>query len=132
MALGTSDYLWDNVYAYTGPWESSDRNNKSDISYDIDAYLDVFDKMRPASYKLTDGTSGRTHIGFIAQDIEQAILDSGMTTADYACISISQKHDEEGHPIGGYNYALRYDEFIALLTCKIKKLEARIAALEGA
>ena len=130
--LGTSNYKWDNVYANSGPWSGSDRNNKKDISYSIDDYLDVFDRLQPVSYKFKDGTSGRTHIGFIAQDVEDAILDSGMTTQDYACISIAPKRDEEGNVIEGYDYSLRYEEFIALAIYKIKKLEARIAALEGA
>lgn len=124
--LGSGSYPWSNVYASTGPWAGSDRNEKTDISYDNDTYLEVFDKLQPATYKRIDGTSGRTHFGFIAQDVEEAILDAGMTTQDYACIAKFEKEDSEG-----YGYALRYEEFIALAVLKIKKLEARIAALEG-
>ncbi|MBR5089698.1 MAG: tail fiber domain-containing protein, partial [Ruminiclostridium sp.] len=130
--LGTSSYPWRNSYTTGGTWAGSDRNKKKDINYDIDSYLNVFDKLLPVSYKFKDGTSGRTHIGFIAQDVEDAILDSGMTTQDYACIAKSPKQDEEGNVIEGYDYSLRYEEFIALAIYKIKKLEARIAALEGA
>ena len=125
--LGTSGNKWRNTYCSNGVWTGSDRNNKKDISYNIDDYLNVFDRLQPASYKFKDGQSGRTHVGFIAQDVEQAILDSGMTTTDYACISISPKAEGEGN-----DYSLRYEEFIALVVLKIKKLEQRIAALEGA
>lgn len=126
VSLGNSSNAWTNVYADTGPWSGSDRNEKTDISYDNDTYLEIFDKLQPATYKRIDGTSGRTHFGFIAQDVEEAIHDAGMTTQDYACIAKFEKEDSEG-----YGYALRYEEFIALAVLKIKKLEARIAALEG-
>lgn len=124
--LGKSTAQWNNTYCTNSAWAGSDRKMKEDIEYDVDAYLNVWDKLKPVSYRFKNGTSGRTHFGFIAQDVEQAILDSGMTTQDYACIA---KYEEED---GGYGYSLRYEEFIALNTLKIKKLEARIAALEGA
>lgn len=127
LQLGTSNHKWGNTYCGTGAWSGSDRNDKNSISYNIDDYEAVFDRLQPVSFKFNDGESGRTHVGFIAQDVEQAILDSGMTTTDYACIAKYLKEDEEE-----YGYCLRYEEFIALNTLKIKKLEARVAALEGA
>lgn len=125
LNLGTSSAKWGDTYCTNSAWTGSDRNEKTDISYSIDDYLDVFDRLQPVSYKRIDGQSGRTHIGFIAQDVEQAILNSGMTTQQYACVAKYEKDD-------GYGYALRYEEFIALAVLKIKKLEQRIAALEGA
>lgn len=126
LNLGTSSAKWGDTYCTNSAWTGSDRNEKTDISYNIDDYLDVFDRLQPVSYKRIDGQSGRTHIGFIAQDVEQAILDSGMTTQEYACVAKYEKEND-----GGYGYALRYEEFIALAILKIKKLEARIAALGG-
>ena len=127
IALGTSTKKWGDTYCRNAAWTGSDRNEKTDISYNMDDYLAVFDRLQPVTYKRIDGESGRTHVGFIAQDVEQAILDSGMTTMDYACVAKYLKEDGEE-----YGYALRYEEFIALAVLKIKKLEARIAALEGA
>ena len=125
LQLGSPNHHWGNTYCNNGAWTASDRNIKNSINYEIDDYLAVFDRLRPVSYKFDDGTSNRTHIGFIAQDVEQAIIDSGMTTQDYACIAKYLKEDET------YGYSLRYEEFIALNTLKIKKLEERIAALEA-
>ena len=125
--LGRSGAKWGDAWCVNEQWESSDRNEKTDISYNLDNYLDVFDKIQPASFKRVNGESGRTHIGFIAQDVEQAILDSGLTTQDYACIAKYEKEDESG-----YGYSLRYGEIFPLAIVKIKQLEQRIAALEGA
>lgn len=125
--LGTSSYLWGQIYSTNSAISPSDRNKKHSISYDIDDYESLWDDLRPVKYKYDDGTSNRYHIGFISQDIEEAIEDSGFTSLDFAGFIKSPKEEGEG-----YDYALRYEEFIALNTLKIKKLEARIAALEGA
>ena len=127
VALGSSGYKWDEAWCVNEQWEESDRDEKYDISYDLDSYIPVFDELKPASFKRVNGQSGRTHIGFIAQDVEQAILDSGKTTHDYACIAKFLKDDNDE-----YGYALRYGELIGLIVAKIKQQEARIAALEGA
>ena len=125
--LGDQTYKWGDAWCVNEQWESSDRNEKTDINYDLDDYLGVFDRLKPASFKRVNGESGRTHVGFIAQDVEQAILESGLTTQDYACIAKYEKEDESG-----YGYSLRYGEIFPLAIVKIKQLEQRIAALEGA
>lgn len=40
--------------------------------------------LQPTAFRLNNGNSGRYHIGFIAQDVEQALLDSGISTNDFA------------------------------------------------
>ena len=124
--LGSSSNKWRNTYCSSGTWTGSDRNSKEEINYSTEEFLQIFEKLRPCSYKYKDGSSGRTHLGFIAQDVEQALLESGFTTSDYACIAIAPRKDDEG-----VDYFLRYEEFIALNTMKIKKLEERIIALEA-
>ncbi len=126
VELGSSNHRWSSVWCADSALNGSDRNEKTDISYDNDAYLKVFDALRPVSYKRINGTSGRTHFGFIAQDVEEAIVSSGMTTQDYACIAKYKKENSDE-----YGYALRYGEFVALNTLKIKQLEARIDTLEA-
>ena len=127
FTLGTSGGTWGQIYSTNNTISTSDRNKKHSISYDIDDYETLWDELQPVKYKYNDGTSNRYHIGFISQDIEDAIEDSGFTSLDFAGFIKSPKEEGEG-----YDYALRYEEFIALNTLKIKKLEARIAALEGA
>ena len=121
---GTQNYKWDDVWANNATIQTSDAQAKEDISYDISAYNDFIAKLKPVTYKFVDGH--RTHIGFIAQDIETALAECGISTEDFAGFIKAPRHD------GGYDYALRYGEFIALQQYQIQKLEARIKALEEA
>lgn len=124
LYLGTNTLKWKSVYAVTGTIQTSDRNKKKDISYNMDQYVELFDKLKPASYKFIDGESGRTHTGLIAQDVEDAIIETDLTSKDLAAF-IKDK-DEDGSD----SYGLRYDEFIAILIAKIKQQEERIGQLE--
>lgn len=119
-------YQWNKVwadefYAITSCTCNSDRNKKNSISYDMERYDSFFDKLQPATYKLNAGTSGRFHVGMIAQDVEQALEECEIPTSDFAAIV----KREDG-------YALRYDEFIGLLIWQVQKLKARVAVLEEA
>lgn len=100
---------------------TSDRNKKDLIDILPNEYNLFFDDLRPVRYKYIDGTSNRYHTGFIAQDVEQAILNSELSTQDFAGFV---KDDDN-------NYYLRYEEFIALNTWQIQKSKARIAELEN-
>ena len=44
----------------------------------------VFKKLQPVSFQVIDGTSGQTHTGFIAQDVEEAMSEVGLTDQDFA------------------------------------------------
>ena len=100
---------------------TSDRNKKDFIDTLPDEYNLFFNDLHPVRYKYIDGNSNRYHTGFIAQDVEQAILNSGLSTQDFAGLV----KDEDN------NYYLRYEEFIALNTWQIQKSKARIAELEN-
>ena len=131
--LGTSSWLWGDIYATNGTINTSDRNRKTDISYDMSRYEAIFDALKPANFKMIDGTSGRTHTGFISQDIEDALAPCGLTSIDFATFIKSPKVDEDGKVIEGeYVYGLRYDELIALMVTQIQSLKKRVADLEVA
>ena len=109
----------------------SDRRMKNSIDYDMDKYVDFYMGLKPSSFKMKYGNSGRLHTGFIAQDVEDAIHNSGLTTNDFAGLVISsvkdvvdEKEIEEDH------YKIRYGEFISLNTYMIQKLYRRIEDLE--
>ena len=121
-SLGSSSYKWSAVYASTGTIQTSDRKQKYDVSYDIDKYIDVFDYLKPVSYKLIDGQSGRTHLGMIAQDIEKTIDDLGINSVDFAAFI---KERVDGEDI----YGLRYEEFIPILIAKMQQQQKQINAL---
>lgn len=122
--LGNYTYYWANAYIEQcyGSAEAastSDRNKKNSITYELDRYDGFFDLLQPAAFKLNNGTSGRYHMGMIAQDVEQALADSGIPTSDFAGYIKMQD-----------SYALRYGEFIALLIWQVQKLKARVKELE--
>lgn len=122
--LGYSNNRWSVVYAQTGTISTSDREKKKDISYDLAQYDALFDRLRPACYRMKDGTSGRIHTGLIAQDVEQALEDCGLNGSAFAAFVRSPRAD------GGADYGLRYEELTALCIRQIQKLAARVKRLE--
>lgn len=124
--LGSSDYYWNNIYCYYVN-QVSDRNLKENITPLTDLYVQLFDKLQPVTFKYKGGD--RTHTGFISQDVETAMGEVGLTAIDFGGFCKDTITNEDGTTTE--KYALRYNEFIALLTAKIKQLENRIEVLEN-
>lgn len=132
-SCGTASSRWSQLYATTPSISTSDRREKTDINYDVSAYDAIFDALKPASFKYKDGTSGRTHTGFISQDIEDALAVCGLTSTDFATFIKSPLEDKQGRVIEGeYRYGVRYEELIALCVSQIQALKERVSALEAA
>lgn len=145
--LGTDSKRWLQVYALDNEISTSDRKEKTDILYEMNKYENLFNKLKPTQFKRITGTSGRFHIGFIAQDVEDAMDEIGMDSTEFAGFIKSPLYrvevDENGEEVEmdevvGERYALRYGEFVALnthmiqkLMAKVEELENRIAKLEG-
>ena len=123
--LGDGGLVWADIYAASGTINTSDREKKEAIVYGLYKLDGLLDKLEPCTFRFRDGTSGRSHPGFIAQDVEAALEELGLTTADFAGLVKSPRED------GGYDYFLRYNEFIPINTWEIKKLKARVAELEA-
>ena len=123
--LGDGGLVWADIYAASGTINTSDREKKEAIVYGLYKLDGLLDKLEPCTFRFRDGTSGRSHPGFIAQDVEEALEELGLTTADFAGLVKSPRED------GGYDYFLRYNEFIPINTWEIKKLKARVAELEA-
>lgn len=130
-SCGTSRRCWTDVYATNSTIQTSDANKKTGIEYGLDKYDEMFDKLKPVSFLFKSNTSGRRHVGLIAQDIEETLSECGLTSLDFAGFIKSPKKDEEGKVIENeYDYALRYGEFIAMCIDQIQKLKARVKTLE--
>ena len=123
--LGDGGLVWADIYAASGTINTSDREKKEAIVYGLYKLDGLLDKLEPCTFRFRDGTSGRSHAGFIAQDVEEALEELGLTTADFAGLVKSPRED------GGYDYFLRYNEFIPINTWEIQKLKARVAELEA-
>ena len=137
--LGKSSRLWQGLYAGNATIQTSDRRKKNSIEYDMEKYEAFFGMLKPTQYKLNNGDSGRYHIGFISQDIEEAMEEAGLDSLDFAGFIKSPVHEvefdngdyDETTPIIDYKYALRYAEFVALNTHMIQKLMKRVDELEN-
>ena len=147
LSLGAPSTRWSKVYAATATISTSDRNMKKNIHKLTDIHKKLFMKLIPVSYLFKDGESGRTHIGFIAQDVEDAMRELNMSPLDFAgfCKDVKMKErltvNADGDKIieeipilddGGneeYIYSLRYEEFIALNTAMIQDLYKEINKL---
>ena len=161
LTLGTANHRWGQIYSSVASIKTSDRNQKKNIEALDGKFTDLFRKLQPVSFQFTDGTSGRTHTGFIAQDVEEAMRAAGLTNMDFAGFCQDQKTEqvqktktvsatdpESGQEIleempytedvpveNEYVYSLRYEEFIALNTAMIqqlmKKSEEQKAVIAG-
>lgn len=98
---------------------SSDRRIKNSITYDMDRYHSFFMGLKPAVFRMNKGRSGRFHLGFIAQEVEDALLASGMSTNDFAGFVRSAGPDDVHGDYEDQCY-LRYENFIALNTSMIQ------------
>ena len=129
--LGTSSYAWKDGYFNNEPTVTSDRNAKKEIEYGLSRYDEVFDALKPVSFKYVINDSDRRHLGLIAQDVENTLNDKGVSSKDFAPFIKSPKHNDDGVIEGEYDYALRYGELIALCIEQIQTLKARVAQLEN-
>ena len=112
----------------------------------------IIDGLHTKSFKYNDGSSGRTHFGIIAQDLEKLLEELGISLTDFAPLvkdypdkEVEIGKDDNGEPIielqkdygAEPTYNVRYEEFIMILVkyCQdLKKahkdLENRIEVLE--
>lgn len=121
--IGRFDCAWEAHFA-TAPITDSDRNLKYNIE---DINIDIIDKLRPVQYNLINGQPDVTHYGFIAQDVEQALIESGVANDKMGIVY----YDEDNETKERTNYALSYDEIIPLLVKKCQELQQEIDRLKG-
>lgn len=113
---GSASYKWRNLYCKNGTIQTSDRNEKMNISDMSEQYANaIIDDASPKTYMMLNNESGRTHAGMIAQDLEEQLLKNGMSSKDFAGFIKYQKEDANGVPINEYGYGIRYEEYIAPL-----------------
>ena len=110
--------------------QSSDRRIKKSIDYNMDKYEPFFMSLKPASYQMISGTSQKYHVGYIAQDVRDALFNNNLNTNDFD--GLYQQQLEEPNKYGLTDmYTLGYTEFIALNTHMIQKLYTKIDELEN-
>lgn len=101
----------------------SDARMKYDVIPMNDKYSILFDRLKPCLYKYKQGTSGRSHIGFIAQEVESAIDEAGLTGKDAALVT--DVTGIEGMPDDVK--MLRYEEIIGMLVREVQILKSKVS-----
>lgn len=120
-----SNRLYGTWYCNGSVINSSDRNAKNSIA-DIDEKYDtLFDGLRARLYRYNDGTSGRLHSGFVAQEVEEAMQAANVPTSDFAAFCV------DGAGTDKERCGLRYEEFVSLNTWQIQKLKAHLQEVEN-
>ena len=94
---------------------SSDRRFKNSISSFPESFHNFYQSLTPRVFKYNNGSSNRYHTGFIAQEVEEAILKNGLTLNDLALFVRVSHEKAPTDDINGACY-LRYEEFISLNT----------------
>ena len=159
LRLGLPNHRWGQIYSNSASINTSDRNEKENIVLLNNNIKDFIMDLKPVSFKYKDGESGRTHHGFIAQDVEDTLNKLNMTPMDFAGFCKDQKTetyeeevvdtindiDDEGNVVtrtsthierkdrpitGQYLYGLRYEEFIPALTKVVQMQDKEITNLK--
>lgn len=150
IACGTSPNPFKVGYSNEGWKTTSDRRKKKDFRklLEDDRFERFFELLQPMEYRLIENDE-KMHMGFVAQDVEQAMTDCDISENEFYGLEhtvFSEKDFESNEEWknflernGGANdmYTLCYQEFIALNTAMIQKLqnrcndfEQRLSALE--
>lgn len=125
LGKNVAGYIWRDLFIQNAPSVVSDRNEKNTIEELKDKYSAMFDLLRPVRFKMNNGTSDRFHTGMIAQDVEGAMDEAGVSSNDFAGLIKTENPKD-----GTVSYGLRYEEFIALCIDQIQKLKKRVEELE--
>lgn len=132
--LGGSGNSWRVCYARAHS-TNSDKRIKKDINYDLSIYDDFFDSLKPATYRFINNTNNRVHAGFIAQELEQSLLDNSLSRRDLAILDIGgdgfDAKSDTITDVNNTNYFVRYDQFHALNVYQIQKLKKRVSEQEN-
>lgn len=152
ISSGSTTIQGTTVKLQSGASVTSDKNLKKDFVKLDDKYDKFFDNLNPLGFKYIMGSSDRVHCGFVAQEVENSLINSGLTTKDFAGLTIDDisnytretTEDNNGNVIDidkseinylldnkiGKQYSLRYEEFIAIAIDQIQKLKKRVDTLE--
>lgn len=104
----------------------SDRRLKNSIQYDLlERYEAFYRSLKPCRFKMNSERNRNFHVGFVAQEVKQALEDNDIPADELEALTQFRSQDgEEGM------YAIGYSEFVAMNTAMIQKLLKRVDELE--
>lgn len=115
----------DTVFINGEPQSASDARLKTDVQYDVDDYLTVFDRLKPATF-VYNGHK-RRHMGFLAQEIQETLKQEGIPEEHFAALCTEVPNEER--PMG--MYSLRYGELQIMTVAKVQQMDKRLKELEA-
>jgi hypothetical protein len=117
--LGSAGIGWRNIYSNNLLNIVSDARQKKEVE-DLGYGLAFVESLRPVKYKLIDQQDEVKHLGFIAQEVEQALFKVGAYRGEFDMVE-----EKEGR------YCMKYDSLISCLVNCVKELSERVKALES-
>ena len=125
----TSFYVADKVIgASQNIAVGSDRRLKQDITYDVEKYRSFFRDLKPSAFHYIKKPNDPMVCGFIAQDVEDALIKNGLSRNDF-CGLYGGVLDEKTGELSTYSIA--YEQFIPLLTDAVHDLYERLERIES-
>jgi hypothetical protein len=100
---------------------TSDRNKKHDIEDLSSKFIDVFDSINPVSFKYNDSDDDEIRLGYIAQDVEEALEKAGLDSDKYDLVG-KDPHDD--------SLTLNYNSLFVMYDLKIREQEKKIKEQE--
>ena len=133
--IGTSSKRFREIFATNGTINTSDARLKESIE-DSKLGLDFLNKHRPVSFNWKDIKENgsldkkQKHYGLIAQEVEQVLVDSDISTQDFAPLIKSNLKDDNDVETGENIYGMRYTEYVGILIKAVQELSEKNEALE--
>ena len=118
--LGSSGVRWNYVCLAHNPDVSSDRRLKDNIDDDMTKYIEMLNYLKPYTYTIKADNDNIKHIGYIAQEVEDSLIQADLSTNDFGGFVYHVDED---------NYALRYEEFIPILHAAILQLQNQVKVI---
>jgi hypothetical protein len=130
FTLGSSSYRWSTVYAATGTINTSDANQKQDVSFlDVaeqataKAIKGLMKKFKFKSSVAKKGASARYHFGVIAQEVKAAFEANGLDASNYGVFCSDTWHTLNGEVVKDNTegatavtqLGIRYDELLCFV-----------------
>lgn len=122
--LGGVNRTWLRLFCKNSAINTSSRLKKKDITSIWENFDIFFDKLNPVTFRWKDDSDRNRHMGFILDEVGNALGEAGIGEDDFAGYYLFDKKDRYGD--GG----LMYSEFIALNTWQIQMAKKRISELE--
>lgn len=113
QSSGLASNRWSVIYANSSSITTSDRNEKEQIEDLSEAELRVAQALKGLVKKFKFKGRVRTHVGVIAQDVQDAFSAEGLNAADYGLFCSDTWTDGDGNSVT--RLGIRYEELLAFI-----------------